>query len=185
MIEKFHTELSKCRKQLSFASVSPDLVCVFYEMWFSGVQLLPVISLFSDCSILLSESVTGNQRTQRRCFPASASKWKHHLHSARLRISGSLLLEDGGGGEAALPYKSDGGVRRKILRTPLKGTRILFYGCVPYLFPPLRGTNSTTTKYIIGTANFDSNKDIFRTLSSQGRFGNLYWDNSGSSHFRF
>ena len=97
----------------------------------------------------------------------------------------TLTRRRGGGGEAALPYKSDGGVRRKILRTPLKGTRILFYGCVPYLFPPLRGTNSTTTKYIIGTANFDSNKDIFRTLSSQGRFGNLYWDNSGSSHFRF
>ena len=94
-----------------------------------------------------------------------------------------------GEGEAALPYKSDGDVRRKLLRTPLKGTRILFYGCVPYLFPPQRGTNSTTTKYIIGTANFDSNKDIFRTLSSQGRFGsiviNLYWDNSGRGHFRF
>ena len=91
-------------------------------------------------------SATGDQLIQRlfdptewkcyrksvyRCFPASASKWKHHLHSARLRISGSLLLERGrgGGGEkAVLPYESDGGVRRKISRTPLKGTRILFYG---------------------------------------------------------
>ena len=121
---------------------------------------------------------------------ADVSRHQHPSESTiYIRLdSGSLVhsySKTGGGGEAALPYKSDGGVRRKILRTPLKGTRILFYGCVPYLFPPLRGTNSTTTKYIIGTANFDSNKDIFRTLSSQGRFGNLYWDNSGSSHFRF
>ena len=35
-----------------------------------------------------------------------------------------------------LPYKSDGGAHRKILRKPLKGTRILFYGRVPNSFPP-------------------------------------------------
>ena len=51
-----------------------------------------------------------------------------------------------------IPYKSDGGARREFLRTPLKGTRILFYGRVPNSFPPLRGTNSTTTNYITGTA---------------------------------
>ena len=42
-----------------------------------------------------------------------------------------------------LPYKSDGVARRKISRTPLTGT------------------NSTTTNYITGTANFNSNKDNF------------------------
>ena len=72
-----------------------------------------------------------------------------------------------------LPYKSDGGARRKISRTPLKGTRILFYGRVPNSSPPLRGTNSTTTNNIIGTANFNSNKDNFRKLSSQGLFKSI------------
>ena len=67
-----------------------------------------------------------------------------------------------------LPYKSDGGARRKISTIPLKGTRILFYGRVPNSFTPLRGTNSTTTNVITGTANFNSNKDNFRPLSSQG-----------------
>ena len=52
--------------------------------------------------------------------------------------------------------------------TPLKGTRILFYGRVPNSFPPLRGSNSTTTNYITGTANSNSNDDNSRTLSSQG-----------------
>ena len=61
-----------------------------------------------------------------------------------------------------LLYKSDGGARRKISRTPLKGTRrILFYGRVPNSSPPLRGTNSTTTNNIVGTAYFNSNKDNF------------------------
>jgi len=41
-----------------------------------------------------------------------------------------------------LPYKIDGGVRRKFSRTPIKGTRILFYGSVPNSFPPLKATNS-------------------------------------------
>ena len=48
------------------------------------------------------------------------------------------------GGEGVLAYKSDGGARRKSSRTPLKGTRILFYGRVPNSFPLPRGTNSTT-----------------------------------------
>ena len=37
-----------------------------------------------------------------------------------------------------------------VENTP-KVTRILFYGRVPNLFPPLRGTNLTTTNYITGT----------------------------------
>ena len=69
-----------------------------------------------------------------------------------------------------LAYKSDGSARRKFLRTPLKGTRILCYGRVPNLFPLLRGTNSTATNYITGAANFNSKKDNFPTVSSQGLF---------------
>ena len=86
--------------------------------------------------------------------------------------------DPGGGG--VLPYKSDGGARWKICRTPLKGTRILFYGRVPNSFPLLRGIISTTKNYINGTANFHSNEVNFRTLSSQGLFKsiviNLYPD---------
>ena len=51
-----------------------------------------------------------------------------------------------------LPYKSDRGARGKISRTPLKCTRILFYGRVPNSLPPLIATNSTTTTYATGTA---------------------------------
>ena len=50
-----------------------------------------------------------------------------------------------GGGGGLLPYKSVEGARRKILKTRLKGTRILLYGRVQNSFPPLRGTNSITT----------------------------------------
>ena len=40
-------------------------------------------------------------------------------------------------------------------------------------FPPLRGTNSIITNHITGTANFNSNKDNFRTLSSQRLFESI------------
>ena len=92
-----------------------------------------------------------------------------------------------------LPLADTGG-RRKISRTPLTGTRILFYGRVPNSFPPLRGTNSTTTNYMTGTANLNSNKDNFRTLSAQGLFESIVINHfvlingitlSGSSPFRF
>ena len=69
-----------------------------------------------------------------------------------------------------LPCKSDGGAGRKISRALLKGTRILFYGRVPNSFSPLRGTNSTATNYITDTADFNSNTDNFRRLSSQWLF---------------
>ena len=49
----------------------------------------------------------------------------------------------------------------------------MFYGRVPNSFPPLRGNNFTTTNYIAGTANFNSNKDNFRILSSQGIFESI------------
>ena len=54
-----------------------------------------------------------------------------------------------------LPIKVTGCSSETFVNTP-KGTRILFYGRVPNLFPLLRGTNSTTTNYITGTANFNS-----------------------------
>ena len=60
-----------------------------------------------------------------------------------------------------------------LIGKKVKGTRILLYGHVLNSFPPLRGTNSTTTNYITGTANFNSNKDNFRTLSSQGLFESI------------
>ena len=65
-----------------------------------------------------------------------------------------------GEGEGYSPIKVTGAARQKMLRTPLKGTRILFYGCVPNSFQPLRDTKSTTTNYITGTANFNSNLKI-------------------------
>ena len=72
-----------------------------------------------------------------------------------------------------LPYKFEEGAHREISRTPLKGTRILFYGRAPNSFPPLRGTNSITKNHITGTANFNTYNDNFRTLSSQGRFESI------------
>ena len=76
-------------------------------------------------------------------------------------------------GRGVLPYKSEGGARRKISRTTLKGIRVLFYGRVQNSFPPLRRTNSTTTIYVTGSVNFNSNEDNFGKLSSQGLFENI------------
>ena len=60
------------------------------------------------------------------------------------------------------------------MRTPLKGTRILFYGRVPNSVQPLRDTKSTTTtNYITETANFNSNKDDFQTLCSRRLFESI------------
>ena len=111
-------------------------------------------------------------RTQDECI----------LHFLRLPIE-DPFLEDiqlgewsesrGRGGGGVLPYESDEGARRKISRTPLKGTRILFYGRVPNSFALLRGTNSKTANYVTGTANYNSNKDNFWTLSSQGLFESI------------
>ena len=60
-------------------------------------------------------------------------------------------FDEGGGGT---PYKGDGGACWKISRTPLKGTRLLFYGRAPNSFPLIRGTNSTTITCITGTNKF-------------------------------
>ena len=56
-----------------------------------------------------------------------------------------------------------------MLRTHLKGTRILFYGRVPNSFQPLRENQ----RQQIGTANFNSNKDNFQTLCSQRLFESI------------
>ena len=74
-----------------------------------------------------------------------------------------------GGGEGYSPIKVTGAAHQKMLRTPLKGTRILFYGRVPNSFQLLRDTKSTTTNYITGTANFNSNLKItFRHFVLEG-----------------
>ena len=67
--------------------------------------------------------------------------------TSKSNTSGLLaqLTPGGQGGGGLLPYKSVEGARRKILKTPLKGTRILLYGRVQNSFLPLRGTNSITT----------------------------------------
>ena len=100
-------------------------------------------------------------------------KWQftvyHHHPVETVWMAKNVCCSRGG----VLLYKSDGGARRKISRTPLKGTRILFYGRVPNSSPPLRGTNSTRTNNIIGSAYFNSNKDNFRKLSSQGVFESI------------
>jgi len=41
-----------------------------------------------------------------------------------------------------LRYKKDKGARRKILKQPLRGTKILFCGRDLKFFSPLRSTNS-------------------------------------------
>ena len=56
----------------------------------------------------------------------------------------------------------------EIFENTPKRYQNLVYGRVPNSFPPLRGTNSTTTNYIAGTAYLNSNKDNFRTPSPQG-----------------
>ena len=55
----------------------------------------------------------------------------------------------------------------------LKCTRILFYGRVPNSFPPLIGTNSTTLNLYNRHCRINSNKNNFRTLSSQGVFESI------------
>ena len=74
-----------------------------------------------------------------------------------------------GGGEGYSPIKVTGAAHQKMLRTPLKGTRILFYGRVPNSFQPLRENQ----RQQIGTANFNSNKDNFQTLCSQRLFESI------------
>ena len=99
----------------------------------------------------------------------------------------------GGGGlwpPGVLPYKGDGGARRKISRTPLNGTRILFYGLAPISFPPLRATNSTITKYITGTEILKVIKITFehffsRTFLKVLSIVFILITSSSSSHFRF
>ena len=101
----------------------------------------------------------------------SGFKTLSRISSKDLETSGRASLATNPPG--VLPYKCEEGAHREISRKPLKGTRILFYGRVPNLFPSPRGTNSTSTNHITGTVNFNSNKDNFRTLSSQGLFDSI------------
>ena len=65
-------------------------------------------------------------------------------------------------------HKTDGAARRRISRTPLKGTRILFYLRVPNSLPSLERYRFKTIKLALQISI--GNKDNFRTLSSQGLF---------------
>ena len=51
-----------------------------------------------------------------------------------------------GEGEGYSPIKVTGAARQKMLRTPLKGTRILCYGRVPNSFQPLRDNQINNNK---------------------------------------
>ena len=73
-----------------------------------------------------------------------------------------VRIKPGGG---VLAYKSDGEARRKISKTSLKSTRVLFY-----LFPTLRGTANFTANY---TTNFNSDHDKVQQLSSQELFESI------------
>lgn len=81
-----------------------------------------------------------------------------------------VVGDRGGGGHSPMKVMR---ACRKISRTPVKGRRILCYGHVPNKFPPLRGTNSTITNYITGTANLKCNKDNFRTLLLKNVFESI------------
>ena len=108
-----------------------------------------------------------------------------------LRKSGWRLLWGGGlWPPGVLPYIGDGGARRKSSRTPLNGTRILFYGLAPISFPPLRATNSTITNYITGTEILKVIKITFehffsRTFLKVLSIVFILITSSSSSHFRF
>ena len=92
-------------------------------------------------------------------------------------------------GRRVLPYKSDGDARPKISRTPVKGTRIFFYGRVQNSFPPLRGTN--TPQQIIWLAL--QILIVIKITFDHTLFSRTFWKyrhksyrgNSGSSHFGF
>ena len=60
-------------------------------------------------------------------FPWLSSKAREKRPGDEVGITGRAQGEGGG----VLPYKKDRGAPRKISRTRLKGTRILFYGRVP------------------------------------------------------
>ena len=90
----------------------------------------------------------------------------HNTEYLKLEVRTKLGRGEGGG----LASKSDGGARRKISKTSLKSTRILFYGRVANLFPTLRGTANFTVNY---TANFNSDTDNVQQLSSQELFESI------------
>ena len=81
----------------------------------------------------------------------SGFKTLSRISSKDLETSGRASLPTNPPG--VLPYKCEEGAHREISRKPLKGTRILFYGRVPNLFPSPRGTNSISTNHITGTVN--------------------------------
>ena len=82
-------------------------------------------------------------------------------------------LPPGGGGYSPMNWR--GCLSGNFENTPKRYQNLVLWAChlVTNSFSPLRRTNSTTTNNITGTANFNSNKDKFRTLCSQGRFESI------------
>ena len=87
----------------------------FFHRWIQGLEM------YKDDWNKVAEHV--GTRTQDECI----------LHFLRLPIEDPFLEDiqlgewsESRGGGGVLPYKSDEGARRKISRTPLKGTRIFF-----------------------------------------------------------
>lgn len=71
-------------------------------------------------------------------------------------------------------YKSGAQIPRGVLsgkfpEHPLKGTRILFYGRVPNIFPPLRGTANYTgllkrIKHLLSLGPLDARVALYKAL---------------------
>ena len=78
-----------------------------------------------------------------------------------------------GGGYSPMNWR--GCLSGNFENTPKRYQNLVLWAChlVTNSFSPPRRTNSTTTNNITGTANFNSNKDNFRTLCSQGRFESI------------
>ena len=110
---------------------------------------------------LLSCQISANQREART--RANANKhWKTHA------MGNDVITY-----VISAPHPEWQGCSSENFENTPKRYQNLFYGSLPNSFLPLRGTNSTTTNYITGTANFNSSQDNFRTLSFQGRLASI------------
>ena len=90
------------------------------------------------------------------------SQNKEEMPTMKFTVNVCKTPGEGGGGVS--PYKSDVGACRKISKTPLKGTRMGVSQIYFHLWPK---------RYINGSANFNSKKDNFRTIPSQGLFESI------------
>ena len=71
----------------------------------------------------------------------------------------------------ALPCKSDGGARHKISRTPLRYQNLVLWACPKFISTPERYQFYNNKFW---HCKFNSNKDNFLTLSSEGLFESIF-----------